>query len=343
MTKKRIVYFDLLNIVACFCVICMHCNTMVHAYQPGMNWACGLVIEVVCFWAVPIFFMLSGANLMRYRDRYDTRAFFKKRLMRILVPFLAWSAIIYILRFGFENPSETFGLGEFASLLFTNGIESVYWFFFPLFALYLSMPILSLLANQKGALLYLVTVSLILQSTCPLLATLIGIPWNSALSLSVAGGYVIYAVLGYLVATTDIQKRTRIAIYCLGIACLMLRYVYTLVSSAHIGDVDRTFFDYLQITTFFPAFAVFLWFKQHDWGKKPNLEKFSKQIADISSCSFGIYLIHMLILREVVFSALEVSTLSIGLRTIGPILVYFACLGIVYSIKKIPGFKLLVP
>ena len=29
--KKHILYFDLLNIIACLCVIYMHCNSAVHA------------------------------------------------------------------------------------------------------------------------------------------------------------------------------------------------------------------------------------------------------------------------------------------------------------------------
>ena len=82
MKGERVVYFDLLNIVACLAVVFLHCNNMVFTYAPGKNWAFGLGIEVVFYWAVPIVIMISGANLMKYRDRYDTKTFFKKRLAR---------------------------------------------------------------------------------------------------------------------------------------------------------------------------------------------------------------------------------------------------------------------
>lgn len=167
MSKERIVYFDLLNIAACFCVICLHCNNMVHTYSPGLNWACGLVIEVVCYWAVPIFFMLSGAHLMDYRKRYDTRTFFLKRFSRILIPFFAWSLILYIVRFGYMHPSDGFGVSEFLSLFLNNGIEGVYWFFFPLIALYLSMPVLSIMVDKPFVLRYFVAVAFVLQSLIP--------------------------------------------------------------------------------------------------------------------------------------------------------------------------------
>lgn len=343
MPSKRIVYYDLLNILACFCVVYLHCNDMVHTYRPGLNWACGLAIEVLCYWAVPVFFMLSGATLMRYRDRYDTKTFFKKRLVRVLVPFIAWSIIIYILRFGIEEPSTQFGTFEFLNLFFSNGIEGVYWFFFPLLSLYLSMPVLSLLADKKKLLLYIAATSFVLQSVAPIACGLAGITWNSQLSLSVAGGYVMYAVLGYLISTSDLSKRVRLGIYCLAISSLALRYGFTYVSSSQLGVVDRTFFTYMGFTAVFLAMGIFTWFKYHDWSRKPNLEKLSKQICAISSCSFGVYLIHRIVLADFVFRILEVSPLSVPLRTIGPILIYLACLTIVYLVKKIPGLKMLVP
>ena len=66
---------DSLNIAACFSVIALHCNQMVHTWQPGKNWLLALLIEVLFYWAVPVFLMLTGATLMRYRDRYDTKTF----------------------------------------------------------------------------------------------------------------------------------------------------------------------------------------------------------------------------------------------------------------------------
>lgn len=73
---KRVVYFDVLNILACFCVICLHCNGIVHTYTQTSAWAQSLAVEVICYWAVPIFFMLTGATLMNYRSKYDTKTFF---------------------------------------------------------------------------------------------------------------------------------------------------------------------------------------------------------------------------------------------------------------------------
>lgn len=78
--------FDCLNIAACFSVIALHCNQMVHTWQPGKNWLLALLIEVLFYWVVPVFLMLTGATFMRYRDRYDTKTFLSKRIKRTVIP-----------------------------------------------------------------------------------------------------------------------------------------------------------------------------------------------------------------------------------------------------------------
>lgn len=91
--KDRIVYFDILNILSIIAVIALHCNGIVHNFSTKYStaWATSLIVECVCYWAVPIFLMLSGANLIKYREKYDTKTFFKKRFSKVLVPFLFWA------------------------------------------------------------------------------------------------------------------------------------------------------------------------------------------------------------------------------------------------------------
>ena len=142
MASKRVQYFDMLNVAACISVVALHCNQMVHTWQPGGNWLFALAIEVLFYWAVPIFFMLTGATLMEYRSRYDTKTFLRKRFERTVIPFVAWSLILYLF---VSVPLEGTYLGprSFVNMLLNCQIEQVYWFFFPLFSIYLSMPLRS--------------------------------------------------------------------------------------------------------------------------------------------------------------------------------------------------------
>ena len=62
---------DILNILACVAVIFLHVNGAVWAFSYERYWTTSLVIECVFFLAVPVFFLLSGATLMDYRQRYN--------------------------------------------------------------------------------------------------------------------------------------------------------------------------------------------------------------------------------------------------------------------------------
>ena len=86
---KRYFYMDILNIIAIISVIALHCNGIVHTFSTGRWWKTSLIAEVVFYFAVPIFIMLSGANLMDYRKKYDTKTFFKKRINRVVIPMIA--------------------------------------------------------------------------------------------------------------------------------------------------------------------------------------------------------------------------------------------------------------
>lgn len=61
---KRVVCFDALNVLACLSVIAMHCNGAVHVFADTYVWRQSLLVDVLAYWAVPVFIMLSGATLM---------------------------------------------------------------------------------------------------------------------------------------------------------------------------------------------------------------------------------------------------------------------------------------
>ena len=343
--KERILYFDILNILACFCVIWMHCNGCVHVFTRGGNaWATSLVVETIAYWAVPVFMMISGATLMNYRKKYDTKTFFKKRFLKTVVPFVFWSIAILIWKYTTNKIQiDEISIRKIINILITDKEESTYWFFWALFSVYISMPILSLLTEEKHrkTLWYIVVMAGVLCSI-PKLLKFVGIEWNENLNFPVATGYVIYIVLGYLLSTQDIKKKYRILVYLLGIFALFVRYFGTYYLSYKDGVLNRSLWGYTFFTGLFLSVAVFVFFKNIDYSRYIKKEKIATIIGKISSCSFGIYLIHKVVMYyEVRLSG--VNTLSWKWRTIGAILTYFVCLCIIYVLKKIPLIRKVVP
>lgn len=130
--KKYILYFDLLNIFACFAVVALHVNGAVHTFAKTRNWVSCMFIEALFYFAVPVFFMLTGATLMNYRKRYDTGDFFKKRIFKTFVPFMIWSIIGICWSIFYTKGMKISDINtpaKFISAVINCKGMGIYWFF----------------------------------------------------------------------------------------------------------------------------------------------------------------------------------------------------------------------
>lgn len=339
--NNRVIYFDILNVLACICVIFLHMNGIVHTYSTSMAWKTALVFEVICYWAVPIFIMLSGATLLKYRERYDTKTFFKKRFIKVLVPWIIWSLVLYIIK------NKNLNLLQFIKDFSYGRIESIYWFFPLILFLYCLIPVLSIFTEKKEyrkILKAIVLFQFIFKGIIYPICVVTKVTFPTVFSYCIGvNSYIIFLLLGYLLSTENLTKKQRIFVYLSGIASALIRYFYTYYFSIKEGVLNKDLFDYCSGISIMLAIAVFIFIKNIDWEKirnklhiKPNV------IAKISSCSFGVYLIHMLIKNKLT-NMLELNVYSIWYRTIGAIAIYLICLLIVYIIKKIPIIRKIVP
>lgn len=345
--KNRLNYIDILNVLACFSVIWIHCNGIVHTYSKDSAWTTALIVEIIGYWAVPVFIMITGATLLNYRDKYDTKTFFKKRIQRTLIPFLVWSLIILI----WKCTTNKFEIKEFTiqnimSIFLNSSMENIYYFFHIIFSIYLTLPVLSLLTRKeedRKYIWYMVILAFVTQSFLPIVCKIFGITWNNNLKTPLVGGLLIYVLLGYLLSTKEISKKNRIIIYFLGLASMLVRYFATYYLSTRDGKLNSLFFGYEHFTTVFLAVAVFVFIKNIKWNKIINEKVLNEYIPKIASCSLGIYLIHKVIMYyEIKFLSIDVR--SLWWRTIGAIATYIISLLLVWIMKKIPKLnKILVP
>ena len=339
--NKRIIYFDVLNILACINVVLIHMNGIVHSFRPTIDWKTALIFEVICFWAVPIFIMLSGATLLKYRERYNTKTFFKKRFVKVLIPWIIWSFITYV----FHN--KNINLIQFGNDFLYQRIENIYWFFPLILYLYCLIPIISIFTEKKeyrgilkGIVIFLFIFKSVLTPIYSIIHKSIPSIFNYCLE---ANGYIMFLILGYLLSTTDISKKKRIIIYILGVLSAIIRYFYTYHFSMKQGTVNKDLFDYTSALSVFLSLSVFLFIKNIKWEKVLNKFNITPNfLATISSCSFGVYLMHLLV-KNTLTDLFNLNPLNIIYRTIGAICLYVICVIIVLGIKKIPIVKNIVP
>lgn len=337
--KRHLEYISLLNIMACFAVVMLHVNSCFWTFSQDRYWLTANIIESVMYFAVPIFFMNTGATLIDYHKRYSTKNYIKKRVLKTVIPFCVWSIIgLFYVMWRHPDIIANKTLWQIIDMLLNTEIIEIYWFFVPLFSIYLSIPILSLIPEdkrQKGF-SYLAVFSFLTVSLLPFLCFLIGIEYNNSLILSVGAGYIIYVVLGYLISHYEIQKEKRVIIYIFAIIGLLLHMVGTYCLSIKNNMIIETFKGYLNLPTVLYSTGIYVFFKYIKISEK------LKPIFKLNQYTFGIYLLHYYII-DFVTNRFSINTYSILYRLLGPFAIIFVCIIIIKIIRKIPIIRNIIP
>ena len=139
-TENRVVWVDWLRVAACFMVILVHSTEPFYLGGEGSQ----ILTEMDAYWAsffdsvvracVPLFIVAS--SYLQFPLHYSSGEFLRRRVVRVLVPFLLWSAV-YALVWG--EPAENFK----NLLLNFNYAAGHLWFVYMLIGVYLLMPLLS--------------------------------------------------------------------------------------------------------------------------------------------------------------------------------------------------------
>ncbi|MBE6976522.1 MAG: acyltransferase [Ruminococcaceae bacterium] len=349
MEKKYNLCYDILTILACLMVVFFHTNGIIYTYSDSLSWKISVVERCVVYSAIPIFFMLTGAKLMDYRNRYSTKEYVKKRLQRIGIPFLFWN-LFYLIYQRVSSPEASFhSAKEFVSMLLNSEFQARYWFFFPLFAVYAAIPVISLVLqakNHRKYLWYAVYVTFALLWVLNPLCALTGISYNSYLTMPISGGFMIYVLFGYLVSTEQWCRYKRVILYLSAMVSGIFAVGHIVSASAAAGTTEL----YMASYHFFPAgltgAAIFV-FVKHIFDKPPIAEalnhrkKLMKLIRTVSGCCMGVWLTHSLAIIVAV-KLLGVSDSDYVYRFALPPVIFAACVFGVWIVRKIPVLKRIV-
>lgn len=338
-------YITLLNVLSAFAVVVLHTNNCFWTFSTERYWMTANIIESVMYFAVPVFFMITGATLIDYRERYSTKEYFKKRFWKAVFPFLVWSTlspVISTLRLGGSLSDLTF-VGIINGTL--NTTFSVYWFFVPLFCIYAAIPLFAAVPAEKRKTIfsYLAVICFLVNCLFPFLFQLLplGITWGSAWDISVGRDYLLYVLAGYLLHHHEIKKTARYAIYVLALAGLMLHMCGTYFTSMEAGYIVQQYKGYCNVPATLYSVGIFLLIRQIG----PALMKWkplNRLVSSLHSYTFGIYLLHWHLIL-LIANGLHLNGYSIVYRLGFPFVLIGLCVGIVFLLRKIPGVRRIVP
>lgn len=91
-SKNRIVYADLLRIIATFAVIVLHVSASKWYEAPirEYNWQMFNIYDSLVRWSVPVFVMISGMFFLNPNKEIDFKKLFYKYILRIVLTIIFW-------------------------------------------------------------------------------------------------------------------------------------------------------------------------------------------------------------------------------------------------------------
>lgn len=297
MTQSRIDYYDVLNIISCIAVVFLHANCYIHSFVKDGYWGIHVAIETLFYFAVPVFFMLSGATLINYRSKYSTKEFIKKRFKRTVFPYLFWS-IFFLISFSiihWGDESHILTWKKIVQMLITGKIPLTnFWFFIPLFFLYIFMPFISLMIREMNTkqVSYLCLLLIVFQTIIPTILNLIGINEELPLPLN---SFLIYALIGYFFSISELEKKHKfiLALFLLALASLFIRF-WLIYQSA---TKEEHLFDYFGVYALLPSCATFLIIKRAFSPNRRITHACKPFISFLAPKSFGVFLFHTFIIK----------------------------------------------
>lgn len=293
---ENIDWINNLRIVSLYAVIVLHCTSLLlmqHGKVAMTDWLVADVLNAAVRFAVPVFVMITGA-LSLHRE-YEIGGFLKKRLVRVVVPFLFWS-LVYI-AYSWYNEEIAFTNDAWGNIkvvlhLLKYGSSYHLWYVYMLIGLYFFIPVIGKFvrnASEKEILYFLAVWLAVMLITQPYL-----VRFNPSVDMHYFAGFAGYLVLGHYLAFKDFSiKHLRLWMGMLFIFSISLIAGGSwLVMQGHRWP-GAMFYEPVSPAVVLLSASIFLVFKL----SAPKLSPVIIRIRDFAGgYNYGIYLAHALVL-----------------------------------------------
>ena len=339
---KSISWINNLRLIAMFAVVVLHtASPLLFNYKttPLQNWLAADVYNALTRFAVPVFVMITGALLLS--REYALTDFLKKRLGRLILPFIFWSLVYVAYRLYNEEiffTNDTWANTKMVLHQLQTGSYYHLWYVYTLIGLYLVIPVISKFVNNatETELLYFLAIWM--------LTTLLGKPYftrfATAIDLHNFTGYIGYLVLGYYLAYKQFHFKDiafkALFIYLAFVLLIAVGTYYFALKSPELST-----FYYEPIGPFIIALSTSAFLTA-----RFTVVKAAKVIGWISDkagrFTFGIYLCHALVLTLLDLAGVNYTLFSpvLSIPFIA-LLCFVLSWFLIYMLSKIPFIKYL--
>lgn len=309
--KTRVNYISFMNVIAAVSVVILHANGSFWYYSGNAFWPVANIIDAVFYFPVPIFFMLTGATLIDYRKRCSTKEYFKKRFFKTVIPFLFWSLFamcwqsrdtLWAIMTGAPHNDLGWTFNYVIDGILNTKFMDIYWFFIPLFCIYLSIPLLAVIPENKRIRIfgYIIGICVLINYVIPfalsLAGTYAGFKLNWPVKMYYGFEFMIYPLIGYVLHKRELTLKIRLLIYAAALAGMMTQLLGTYFSTIKLGIVDYLLYKgYYKLPCLLYAVGIFLFLKHA--AMRIKSEKVNRFFGWFQRYTFAIYLIHRYFLQ----------------------------------------------
>ena len=334
-----------MSVASALAVVGLHTNGVFWNFSTASYWFTANIIECIFYFAVPVFFMMTGVTLIDFNKRYGLKTYFHKRFQKVIIPFIFWSLIGLIYRLivhsiHLKDLSLTFIING----IFSTSFVGIYWFFIPLFCIYFCIPLFSAVNDDKklAVFKYIAGITFLVSYLIPFALRVI---WGSTggfrLNVMIGSNNLIYVLMGYIFSRITLTKQQRFKIYALAIAGLLAHMIGTYYLSIHAGKIIDLYKGYLNVPCILYSAGIFVLLKQESDRVMSN-KIIARIINFLKPYTFEIYLLQWFFM-DILVGHLHVNAYSIIYRLGGIILVTILCVITTYIIRKFPFGKIILP
>ena len=294
----RINYFDILRIISSFAVIIIHVSARYNSLNcNNYNYKIGFFYNGASRFGVPIFFMISGALFLSKDISFEK--IFKKYILRIIIHLISWTFIYSF----YSKKYSNFNFDRIIINFFSGYIH--FWYLYITIQHYIIVPFLREIVKKESLFKAFIILSFVLtflfpylkiiKSFCPkLLSKIINVIYLN-LKNNYLSGNIFYFILGYYLNNSmNIGIYKKILFYFLGLIGFSFIIIFYYLSIKCQQSMIPFYFRTLNLNILAYSIGIFIFFK-HNFN---NISiKYMKFIKIISIHTFGIYLIHPMIIN----------------------------------------------
>lgn len=301
LKNRRNHLLDIARIVAVFAIVMIHCcSGFVQIYKLHTNeFIFGNLFNSIARIGVPLFLMISGSLFLDERKEITLKCVMTKNVKNLTIITIVWASI-YSVTYNIIFPLLAGNAVNSKNIIvdILNG-HSHMWYLYMIIGLYITTPFLKkfVYKENKNMVLFFIIISFVVQFLLPTIDKVCALhldidfigEWIDKFHLDFFSGYITYFLAGWYIVHVGVgPKHHKNIIYCLSLISLLIIVFYVNFTGNYAIAYEN-----IGALVFVYSIGVFLAINNIKINFK---EKTIGILAKLSKLTFGVYIIHIIVL-----------------------------------------------